>query len=80
MTYSTHLLRHTRFIIGQNIRRLRARERMTLSSLSRRCGVPEHRLDQYELGKNAIALDDMLKIACVFGVETEGLLRDEGIK
>jgi len=74
MTYSTHLLRHLRFIIGQNIHRLRAKEKMPLRKLARLSGVPELLLDHYELGKNEIRLDELLKIACVLEVEVGELI------
>jgi transcriptional regulator with XRE-family HTH domain len=74
MTYSTHLLRHLRGTIGQNIRTLRTKHKMPLHKLSGLCGVPEHMIDQYELGKYEIRLDEMLKIACVFGVDVAELV------
>jgi transcriptional regulator with XRE-family HTH domain len=73
MTYSTRLLRHLRFGIGQNICNARTRQGMTLRKLSKKSGVPEHRIDQYELGKNEITLDHLLKIACVLRVRLTSL-------
>ena len=37
-------------------------------------GVSELLLDHYELGKNEIALDEMLKIACALGVPITELM------
>lgn len=74
MTYSTHLLRHLRFTIGQNIHRLRAKQKIPLRKFARLTGISERLLDHYELGKNEIGLDDMLKIACALGVEVKQLL------
>jgi transcriptional regulator with XRE-family HTH domain len=73
MHYSTHLLRHLRFAIGQHICYQRTRQKMTLRYLARKSGVPEHKLDQYEIGKNEIGLDDLLKIACVLKVRLTSL-------
>lgn len=74
MQYSTHLLRHLRFTIGQNIHRRRAEQKMTLKKLARLSGVPERLLDHYELGKNEIGLDELLKIACVLEIDLKGLI------
>lgn len=75
MQYSPHLLRHLRFTIGQNIHTARTGQKMTLRKLSRLSGVPEHKLDQYELGKNEIRLEELLKVACVFGMGVTELMR-----
>ena len=74
MQYSTHLLRHLRFTIGQHIHTARTRQKMTLRKLSRLSGIPEFKLDHYELGKNEIRLDELLKIACVLGVSMEAMM------
>lgn len=74
MTYSTRLLRHLRLTIGQNIHRLRARQKIPLRKFARLTGLSERLLDHYELGKNEIGLDEMLKIACALGVEVKQLL------
>ena len=74
MQYSTHLLRHWRFTIGQNIHRRRAEQKMPLKKLARLSGVPERLLDHYELGKNEIGLDELLKIACALEVEVRELI------
>ncbi len=76
MQYSTHLLRHLRFTIGQNIHRRRAEQKMPLKKLARLSGVPEHLLDHYELGKNEIGLDELLKIACALEIELRELITD----
>ena len=74
MQYSTHLLPHWRFTIGQNIHRYRAQQKMPLKKLARLSGVSEHLIDHYELGKNEIGLDELLKIACALEVEVRELL------
>ena len=73
MQYSTHLLRHLRFTIGQNIHRRRAEQKMPLKKLSRLSGVSELLLDHYELGKNEISLDELLKIAWALNVDASTL-------
>ena len=74
MTYSTHLLRHLRFTIGQNIHRHRSQQKLPLSKLARLTGVPELLLDHYELGKSEIRLDELLKISCTLEVNIQELL------
>lgn len=73
-TYSTHLLRHLRLTIGQNIHSHRSRQKLPLHKLAKITGVSELLLDHYELGKNEIALDEMLKIACALGVPVTELM------
>lgn len=75
MQYSTHLLRHLRFTIGQNIHRRRAQQKLPLRKFARLTGVSEHLLDHYELGKNEIGLDELLKIACALKIEVQELIR-----
>ena len=64
MRYTTPLLREIRQAIGHVLRDQRTRRRMTLHKLSRLTGIPAARLDQYELGKNDIGLDEMVKVWC----------------
>ncbi len=73
MHYSTYLLRHTRRAIGRNIYQQRLRYHMTLEKLARLADVPLWQLDQYEIGKNEIKLDELLRIACVFSLGVEKL-------
>jgi hypothetical protein len=74
LQYSTHLLRHLRFTIGQNIHHYRSKQKLTLRKLAKLTGLSELLLDHYELGKNEIALDEMLKIACALGVPVTELM------
>lgn len=74
MQYSTRFLRHLRANIGQNIHRRRAERKMPLKKLARLSGVSERLLDHYELGKNEIGLDEMLKIACALEMELRELI------
>lgn len=75
MLYSTHLLRHLRFTIGQNIHRLRAQRAMTISKLSAASGVAEDLIERYEIGKGDVQLHEVLKVACALSVTTDSLLR-----
>jgi hypothetical protein len=72
-TYSTHLFRHFRFVLGQNIQRLRVQHRLPVCTLARLTGVPEHLIDRYELGRNVISLNELFRIACALGVGVEEL-------
>lgn len=51
MQYSTHLFRHFRLTIGQNIHKQRVKRKISLKKLANLSGVSEYLLDQYELGK-----------------------------
>ena len=73
-TYSTHLLRHLRLTIGQGIHQHRSRHKMQLRKLAKITGISELLLDHYELGKNEIALEEMLKIACALRVPITELM------
>jgi transcriptional regulator with XRE-family HTH domain len=74
MHYSTHLLRHLRATIGQNIRHHRTQQKMPLHKLAKLTGIPTQLLDHYELGKNEIRLDEMLKITCALRIEIQKLI------
>lgn len=76
MEYSTQLLRHLRSTIGRNIHRERSEQKIPLRKLAKLTGVPELLLDHYELGKNEISLDALLRIACALDVELSGLVGD----
>lgn len=76
MQYSTHLLRHKRLIIGKNIHYHRSRQKLPLRRLAKLAELPMLLLDHYELGKNEILLDHLLRISCALNVELEALLRD----
>jgi transcriptional regulator with XRE-family HTH domain len=47
---------------------------MPLPKLADMSGVPIEKIDHYELGKNEIVLDHMLRIACALEVEVGTLL------
>jgi transcriptional regulator with XRE-family HTH domain len=74
MLYTTHMLRHLRVIIGQNIHRLRTKCEMTIHGLSSESGLPKESIERYEIGKNDIQLNELLKIACALGVLAGDLL------
>lgn len=74
MHYTTHLFRHLRLTIGQNIRAHRTHKKLTLQKLAHLSGVSEHKLDQYELGKHDIRLEELLRVACALKMEVKGLL------
>ncbi|MBI1276238.1 helix-turn-helix domain-containing protein [bacterium] len=61
LTYRQQL-RQLRRTIGQNIHQARTQKRLTLRQLSRATGIPEHKLDQYELGKNEISIEELISI------------------
>lgn len=73
--YSTHLLRHLRMTIGRNIHQRRSERKLTLRKLAKLTDISEGLLDHYELGKNEIALDEMLKIACALRVPVAELMQ-----
>jgi transcriptional regulator with XRE-family HTH domain len=60
--------------IGQNIHRQRAEQKMPLKKLAKLSGVSELLLDHYELGKNEIGLDELLKIACALETTVSDLI------
>ncbi len=78
MQYSTHLLRHTRFIIGHNIHHHRRKQKIPLPRLAKLTSLPELLIDHYELGKNEVRLDHLLKIACALNVDLVALMKDDG--
>ncbi len=74
MTYSTHLLRNLRIAIGKNIREKRTMNKMTINKLAKLSGVDVYKIDMYELGKDEIRLDELLKIASVFGAQVRDMV------
>lgn len=75
MHYSTYLLRHLRYTIGQNIHHRRVQQKLPMHKLARATGISEYLIDHYELGKNDISLMALLKIACALEVEVSELMR-----
>lgn len=76
MIYSTHMLRHLRAVIGRNIHDARVKRKIVLAKLAEISGVREDLIDRYELGKNEIRLDELLRIACAPDLRADALLHD----
>lgn len=76
MVYSTHMLRHLRARIGENIHRARVRKKLWLCKAASASGIPEDLIDRYELGKNETRLDELLRLACVLDVRVGALIDD----
>lgn len=74
MQYSTHLYRHLKCHIGENIHTLRKQQKMTMEKLSKLSGVPLCRLDHYELGKNNPHFHELFKITCALNVKMRDVL------
>lgn len=74
MQYSTHSFRHLRFVIGQNIHKARSGRKMTLEKLSRLSSVSENLIDQYELGKYEIRLNELYRISCALEMDVAKLM------
>ena len=74
MPYSTQRLRELRAAIGRNIHAARVERKVLLHKLAAQSGVPEEMLDRYELGKNEIRLDELLRIASALDMRIAALL------
>jgi len=73
MQNKTEDLRNLRKTIGNNIHKERALRKVTLARLSRLTGIRMKKLDQYELGKNMVRLEEVFFIARSLGVAAEKL-------
>ncbi|HEY0302272.1 MAG TPA: helix-turn-helix transcriptional regulator [Rhizomicrobium sp.] len=60
--------------MGHNIHSARVERKLLLNKLAAASGVSPELLDRYELGKNEIQLDELLKIACVLDRSVGALL------
>jgi transcriptional regulator with XRE-family HTH domain len=78
VVYSTRVLCHLRAAIGHNIHRVRVQRKLLLGKLASASGVSADRIDRYEMGKNEIQLDELLRIACALDVQIAALLEDGG--
>lgn len=74
MQRTTALIRELRKTIGRNIYRQRGRRGMTLRKLAKRSGVREEMLDYYEIGRDELGLDDLVRISLALDVRIEDLL------
>jgi len=62
-------VRELRKTIGARIHYLRMQKRETLHHLSHITGISSDKIDQYELGKNEISIEALLKLACGLDLE-----------
>lgn len=62
-------VRELRKIIGARIHFLRVQKRETLHHLSHAVGISTDKLDQYELGKNEISIEALVKLAHALDIE-----------
>ena len=67
-----HTLRDLRKAIGARLHQERLRRGLTLRQLSRRTGINETKLDQFEMGKNAINLEVLWHISCALDTGLNG--------
>lgn len=74
MTAFRHPLRALRRTIGFNIHAVRRKRRISLWKMEKMTGVPARMLDQFELGKGEVRLDDLVAIAAVLGVDVAHFL------
>ena len=68
-------LRSIRKKIGENLRNQRLKRKMTLRYMSKEMGVGFDIIDQFEMGKRNIQLEDMNIFANFFHVSIDTLLR-----
>jgi transcriptional regulator with XRE-family HTH domain len=63
---------------GEKLRVLRLYHRVTLKDLALRLGYSTHsHISEIESGKKKPTVDLVVKVACLFNVTTDELLRDE---
>lgn len=74
MIYTTHLLHHIRRNIGHNIHIERAKQGISIHKLSVLTGIHYKRLDHYELGKNQLRFEHLVRVACALDVPMNKLL------
>jgi transcriptional regulator with XRE-family HTH domain len=65
---------HIHVIVGDNIRCLRARRQWSQEELGSRTGLNHDYLGRLERGLENIGVDNLSKIAAVFGIEPFNLL------
>jgi hypothetical protein len=66
---TTQILRTLRRQIGHDIHTARLAKRMTLAKLSRLTHIPVWQLDQFELGKGEIGLEELVRVWWVLKIE-----------
>jgi len=77
MKNHTDELRSLRKHIGNTIHHKRIEKGMTLRKLSRLANINMEKLDQYEMGKNQIKLEDLFMIAHLLEIRIEHLLAQD---
>lgn len=75
MLYTRSLLHHLRRVLGRNIYALRVKRKMPLDKLARLTGIPQGKLDRYEIGKDPFCFEHLIQIACAFDVQPDSLFR-----
>jgi len=61
--------------LGSNIKYLRNRHKLSQQELSEKLGVPRSSLSDYERGHTQVGLDSLIKLADIFDVKIDDLLR-----
>lgn len=69
MHETTAMLRQTRATIGRKIHYLRQQKKLPLCKLARLTSIDPMRIDQFELGKHEIRMEEILKIAWAMKVK-----------
>lgn len=62
-------------MLGSNIKYLRNRHKLSQQELSEKLGVPRSSLSDYERGHTQVGLDSLIKLADIFDVKIDDLLR-----
>jgi transcriptional regulator with XRE-family HTH domain len=65
--------------VGEKIRNLRKSQGMTQSELARRIGVQQSDLCRMETGEYKVALDTLLRILAIFGLDIGDFFRGESV-
>jgi hypothetical protein len=74
VSVNTKVIREQLIEIGHSLHAARISKKLTLTKLSRFSSVPVDLLDQFEMGKNRMHVDDLLKIALAMKVEIGEML------
>lgn len=70
---------NTKLILGQNIKALREKMGLTQNDLADYVGVRREVISYYENGSRDIPLENLNKIADLFGIELADLMTDDAI-
>ena len=74
MLYSEEALRALWVRIGCNLAKARVKRELNVADLASLSGVSEDKLNCYELGKDEISLDDLLRLSCALDVPLTRML------